>query len=68
MDDSKVFPDNFFDIGGKRFDWVLIHKPIFVKFTIHEMKRCSGFFLTWQNYCRSKNKDAGPSSDSEVAK
>ena len=66
-DDSKVFPENFFDIGGKRFDWVFEHKPVFVKFTTDEMKRCSGFILIWQNYCRSKIKDAGPAKNSKVA-
>ena len=67
-DDSKVFPENFFDIGGKRFDWVFHNKPIFVKFTTDEMLRCSGLILIWQNYCISKNKDAGPAKNSEVAK
>ena len=50
------FPKNFFDIGEKSFEYVFQHKPDYVQFTIDEMKKCTGLFLEWQNYCKCKIK------------
>ena len=55
--DSKLFPKGFFNVGGKRFDWVFKHKPVFVKFTRDEMKNCTGIFATWKRYCENKKED-----------
>ena len=55
--DSKLFPKGFFNVGGKRFDWVFKHKPIFVKFTRDEMKKCTGIFDIWKRYCENKKED-----------
>ena len=55
--DSKLFPTGFFNVGGKRFDWVFQHMPIFVEFTRTEMKKCTGFFATWKKYCENKKTD-----------
>ena len=55
--DIKIFPIGFFDIGGKRFDWVLENKPVFVDFTRTEMKKCTGFWAIWKKYCENKKTD-----------
>ena len=52
--DDETFPKGFMNVGEQTFAHVFQAKPIFVDFTIHDMKRTTGFFLLWQNYCRSK--------------
>ena len=42
------------NVGLLTFENVYKTKPIFVDFTIDEMRNTSGFFLLWQNYCKSK--------------
>ena len=56
LENEKQFPKNFFDIGEKTFEYVFQHKPDYVQFTINEMKKCTGLFLEWQNYCKEKVK------------
>ena len=57
FDDYSLFPDEFPDssLVGKTFAWVYLHRKEFVDFTIHEMKKVSGFYEIWQLYCKRKN-------------
>ena len=52
--DSETFPKGFMNVGLQSFAHVFKTKQTFVDFTIYDMKRTTGFFLLWQNYCRSK--------------
>ena len=56
LENKQIFPKNFFDIGEKTFEYVFQHKPDYVQFTINDMKKCTGLFLEWQNYCKEKVK------------
>ena len=51
------FPKNFCDVGDRSFDWVFCNKKDFVRHTINEMRRPTGLFLDWKNYC--KMREAG---------
>ena len=69
--DSNIFPTGFFNVGGKRFDWVFQNKPRYVEFTQNKMKNCTGFFATWKRYCENKRStklNGGRSEDTEVIK
>jgi hypothetical protein len=52
--DNELFPTGFMNIGNMKFSNVYKTKPIFVDFTIEDMINCTGFFLKWQGYCRTK--------------
>ena len=53
---SETFPENFMCIGCKTFEWVYVHRPEFVEFTVNEMNKPTGLFLKWQKYCKERLK------------
>ena len=54
--DDLTWPDNFMDIGNKRFVWVFDNKKEFVDFTVKEMENPKGLFKKWQTYCKARLK------------
>ena len=56
IEDCCKFPQDFFNIGGKTFEWVFQHKKDWVSFTLQDMEKTSGFFKIWQNYVKRKSK------------
>ena len=58
LEDCCKFPENFFDIGGKTFEWVFAHKKDWVSFTLTDMEKTSGFFKVWQDYVKRKTTSA----------
>ena len=51
--DETLFPDGFFDIGGKTFNWVYVHKKEFVEFIIL-VTNPYGLFYSFQKYCTDR--------------
>ena len=61
MSATTVWPEGFMDIGGMTFQQVYDRKKEFVDFTLTEMKKCSGMFREFQDFCKEKenrNNDA----------
>jgi len=54
--DNMSFPDNFFNIGNKSFEWVFENKKDYVDFTVREMKNPTKFYKKWKDYCIRKVK------------
>ena len=50
------WPENFYDIGGKSFEWVFENKKEFVLFTLTNMHNPLGLFRDWQHFCMNKVK------------
>jgi len=55
-EDSTRFPEKFPDVGLMTFEYVFDNRKEWVKFTIHGMTTCSGFFAVWRAYCVRKSK------------
>jgi len=55
-EDDAVWPTGFMDVGGKSFRWVYTNKPVFVDFTLTEMKNATKWFARWKAYCCNKTK------------
>ena len=53
------FPPNFCNIGEKSFDWVYVNKKEFVNHTIQDMKKPTGLFKKWLEYCKERIKKSG---------
>ena len=50
------FPDNFGDLAGKTFEQAFSDHPVFVDFTLNDMKNTTGLWLSWQRFCKERNK------------
>jgi len=50
------FPPNFCNIGEKSFSWVYENKDEFVKHTLNDMKKPTGLFKQWFEYCKMRMK------------
>jgi hypothetical protein len=55
MSDSTEFP-LIFGLRGKSFLWVFTNRKEFVDFTLTDMKKPTGLFLVWKEYCQEKGK------------
>ena len=50
------FPENFCDIGDKDFNWVFQNRQKFVQHTMNDMRKPTGLFKIWFEYCRDRMK------------
>ena len=65
MSGELIWPEDFVDkeMCGKSFYWAYKNKTEFVDFTVTEMKKPTGLFKQWQDYCfhriklETENKD-----------
>jgi len=67
-DGELTWPDNFYDIGGKNFEWTWKNKKDWCEFTETEMSKPSGLFLKWKNFVEFKNKQNGTREKAKIAK
>ena len=57
--DELTWPDNFYDIGGKTFEWTWENKKDWCEFTMNEMNKTTGLFRKWKDYVQFKSKEDG---------
>ena len=67
-DGELTWPDNFYDIGGKNFEWTWENRKDWCEFTETEMSKPSGLFLKWKNFVEFKNKQNGTREKAKIAK
>lgn len=56
-DGELTWPSDFYDIGGKTFEWTWKNKKDWCEFTNNEMSKATGLFKKWKDFVHLKNKD-----------